>query len=171
MKTQLSQLQQKQTFLKILIFTLVTVIVWVGLTLFRTQRETGISPELLKMAEALNPNINEEVISQIEQKRAFSPEELSDFPVYSIVTSKTGEESIVVFTASDRSRRVLETGTGTNAPATPNQDTAPGIPTETQPTENGGTVSVEPANPQQPIDVIPPDQAPPETGPVPPPGT
>jgi hypothetical protein len=48
MKSQLNQLQKKQTLLRIFIFTLVTVIIWVGLTLFRTQQETGIRPELIK---------------------------------------------------------------------------------------------------------------------------
>lgn len=125
MKTQLSTLQRNQTFLKILIFTLVTVIIWVGMTLFRTQRSTEISPELIRLSEPLNPNINLAVIERIEQKRSFTPEELADFPIYSLFVSRTGEEQMVVFNASDRAKR----------PA--------GAPPETPPLDSGATESEE----------------------------
>lgn len=130
MKTQLAQLQQKQTFLKIFIFTLVTVIIWIALTLFSTQQRTSITPQLLKMADALNPNINESVLVEIEQKRAFSPEELNDFPIYTIMTNKQGEQELVVFSAADRSRRPVTEGTSA-PPATENQaPTEPTTPVE-----------------------------------------
>jgi hypothetical protein len=126
MKTQFSSLQHKQTLLKIMIFTLVTVIIWVGLTLFRTQRETGITPKQQLLAEPLNPNINMSVLERLEQKRYYTPEELADFPIYSLVVTKAGEEQLVVFSAADRSQRPatgLETiptgGQGEQAPAPP----------------------------------------------------
>ena len=109
MKTQLSHLQQKQTFLKIFIFTFVTVMIWVGLTLFRTQQRPGITPLQQKMAEPLNPNINAEVFDLVEQKKFYSPEELTDFPIYALVTVKGGEKELVVFSASDRSQKFAET--------------------------------------------------------------
>jgi len=109
MKSQLSQLQKKQTLLKILIFTLVTVIVWVGLSLFRTQQETGIRPALVTKAEALNPNINVEVIDQIQQKTEYSDGDLNDFPIYSLFTTKSGEEQMVVFSAIDKTKRNVST--------------------------------------------------------------
>lgn len=128
MKTQLTSLQRNQTFLKILIFTLVTVIIWVGMTLFSTQRSTEISPELIKLSEPLNPNINLTVIEQVEQKRSFSPEELADFPIYSLSISKTGEEQLVIFNASDRSKRPLS-----GTPETEQQN--PEEPTPVEPSE------------------------------------
>lgn len=143
MKTQLAQLQQKQTFLKILIFTLVTVMVWVGLTLFRTQQRTGITPELLKMAEALNPNINEAVLSEIEQKRAYSPEELNDFPIYSITTDRTGEQQLVVFSASDRQRRQVQENVSQPTEQPQSQP-------ETQQTQGGSSISIESAQQETP---------------------
>lgn len=160
MKTQLSSLQHKQTFLRIMIFTLVTVMIWVGITLFSTQRETGIKPELLILAESLNPNINTQVIERVEQKRYFSPEELADFPIYTYVVSRTGEESIVVVNAGDRSTDGSNQAGSTNV-ITGEQPPAPGIPTDTAP----GTQT--------------PDQTPGEAGPQlpstdnqgPPPGT
>jgi hypothetical protein len=133
MKTQLSSLQHKQTFLRIMIFTLVTVMIWVGITLFGTQRETGIKPELLVLAEPLNPNINTQVIERVEQKRYFSPEELADFPIYTFVVSKTGEESIVVVNAGDRTTGSTEPAGQVNSNPT-EQPAAPGIPTGANPT-------------------------------------
>lgn len=148
MKSQLSQLQKKQTLLKIFIFTLVTVFVWVGLSLFRTQQQTGIKPELIDKSEALNPNINTEVIDQIEQKRAFSDLELADFPIYSIVTTKSGEQQLVVFSAADKSRRTVVIDSNASQPPA-NSDTPVETPAnQGTPTQGGGTVTVERASPQ-----------------------
>jgi len=117
MKTQMSALHRSQTFLRILIFTLVTAIIWVGLSLFRTQEETGISPKLLKLAEPLNPNINIDVLSRIEQKRGFTEQELSDFPIYSISTDKSGGEQVVVFTAGDKVKKAVQTESASSSAA------------------------------------------------------
>ncbi len=107
MQTRISSLQHKQTLLRIMIFTLVTVIIWVGLTLFRTQRQTGISATQQQLAEPLNPNIDINVLNRLEQKRYYSPEELADFPVYSVIVTKSGEEQTVVFSAADHSLRTV----------------------------------------------------------------
>jgi hypothetical protein len=145
MKTQLTSLQRNQTFLKILIFTLVTVIIWVGMTLFRTQRSSEISPELIRLSEPLNPNINLTVVERVEQKRSFSPEELADFPVYSLFVSKTGEEQLVIFSASDRSKRPLN-----GTPETPQQN--PEAPTPVEPGEGESQGAVEQQQPEdQPV--------------------
>ncbi len=158
MKSQLSQLQKKQTLLRIFIFTLVTIIVWVGVTLLRTQRETGIRPELNRKAEALNPNVSAETLDQIEQKRAFSDAELSDFPIYSIVTLKTGEQQLVVFSASDKARREVTLEGSTQQPATSLPPGTSGA------TDQGPTSPVEST-----VTVEHPSSVPPDASPAPPP--
>lgn len=95
MALSLSDLRQKQAFLKVLIFSLVTVIIWVGFSIFRSQNKTAISPELLQLAVPLNPNINAETLNSIKAKKKFTQEEIAIFPIYRIVISATGEESIV----------------------------------------------------------------------------
>lgn len=93
---EIGSLQRRQHLLYILLFSFVTVIIWIGVSLIGSQRRTGIDPTLLQLATPLNPTINNEIISQIEQKRAYSDEELSNFPIYRIVTNQTnGGESIV----------------------------------------------------------------------------
>lgn len=104
MKNQLSSLQHRQTILKIMIFTLVTAVIWVGLTLFRTQQKTEISPELQKLAIPLNPNLNLGALTRIEAKKEYTEQDLSDFPVYSLVIDRGTGEKVVVFNASDKSR-------------------------------------------------------------------
>ncbi len=95
MPVTLDTLKHKQWMLRILVFTLVTVMVWMGLSLFRSQQRTIISEDLQKLAIPLNPNIDVSVIERIEQKRAFTPEELTGFPIYRVIKTPTGEEQIV----------------------------------------------------------------------------
>lgn len=94
MAMNLGNLQQKQTLLRILVFTLVTVVIWVALTIFRSQQKTGIAPELLKLAEPLNPNIDVSVIERIEQKKAYSEADLQNFTILKIIRNQEGEDQI-----------------------------------------------------------------------------
>ena len=87
-------LQQKQGFLRLLVFSLVTVMIWVGVSLFLSQQQTGISPELQALAKPLNPNIHLEVINQIQQKRAFSDADLQNFQILHVIHKSDGSESI-----------------------------------------------------------------------------
>jgi hypothetical protein len=88
-------LKHKQWFLRILIFSLVTAMIWVGVSLFRSQQKTAISDELQKLSQPLNPNIDTETLSRIEAKKSYSAEELRDFPVYRVIRLKNGEEKVV----------------------------------------------------------------------------
>ena len=107
MRSSLSQLKQKQTIVRILVFSLVTVMIWVGFSLFRSQRKTVISPDLQQLALPLNPNLDLETVSRIEQKRSFQPDELSNFPVYRLVRDQSGKEQLV--TTQERQRLPLDT--------------------------------------------------------------
>ena len=93
-KTTLQSLNNQQTFLRLLIFSFVTVVLWVGFSIFSSQQKPQISEELQKMAVPLNPNLNLEVVSRIEQKKSYSDEELSNFTIFTVVQDKTGAQSI-----------------------------------------------------------------------------
>lgn len=77
-----------------MIFTLVTAMIWVGVSLFRSQQRTGIPIELQNLAKPLNPNINTQVIERIEKKRGYSPSELANFPVYRLIRLKNGQDVV-----------------------------------------------------------------------------
>lgn len=85
---ELKTLRYKQQLLAILIFSLVCVGLWVLASLARSQQTTKIDPELQRLARPLNPNINETVLQQLEQKRRFTDSELSSFPIYKILDSE-----------------------------------------------------------------------------------
>lgn len=94
MPRSLDNLHQRQVFMRLLIFSLITAMVWVFFSLFRTQQQTQIPPELLKLAEPLNPTIDTSAINMIEQRRGFSPQELQTFPIYRIARDTNGNESV-----------------------------------------------------------------------------
>ena len=96
----LSNLKQNQYILYILIFTLVTIVVWVGLNLVRSQKTSQISPELKKLAEPLNPNLNPKILDELQLKRDYTDSELRDFPVYSLIVEKNGSTRVVTLEES-----------------------------------------------------------------------
>ncbi len=90
------KLKQQQQLLAILIFGLVAVIFWIAVTIFTSQRRQSISAELQQLAKPLTPSIDETVLNRIEDKRAYSQEELAAFPIYRLVQSQAGGGEIVV---------------------------------------------------------------------------
>lgn len=92
----INQLKQQQHLLQIGIFTLVTVVVWIGLSLFRSQSKTQVDTTLQKLALPLTPSIDAEVIDRLEQKKLFTEAELSGFPIYKFLDTKSGTEQRVV---------------------------------------------------------------------------
>ncbi len=124
MKSRLSSLQHSQTLLRIFVFSFFTVIVWIGFTLFQSQQQTGISPELQQMAVPLNPNIDTQVINRIQQKHFYTDDELSNFPVFRVVVDQGGVEHIVTTPATADNGQVAQT-TPAAPTATPSASTGP----------------------------------------------
>ena len=79
-----------------MLFTLVTVVVWLVISIVTSQRQSGIDAQLKNLAKPLNPNLNIEVINRLEQKQTFSPDQLRDFPIYKIIKTKDGKQEQVV---------------------------------------------------------------------------
>ena len=92
----IAQLRQRQRLLQILIFSLITIIIWMTFSLFRSQKKTVISAEQTRLAQPLNPTIKTEVLEKLQQKKIFSESELSVFPIYKILISKDGRQSEIV---------------------------------------------------------------------------
>jgi len=98
MKTEkkLTGLRFKQQALYVMIFSFVTVVVWIGGSLFSSQKRTGVSPELLELAKPLNPTINTSLLEEIEARKSYTDEELKYFQVYKIIKSKDGRIQQIV---------------------------------------------------------------------------
>lgn len=89
---QLANLRQRQEILAILIFSLVTIMLWVALELVSSQQRSSISAELQRLALPLTPTIQTQVIDELEQKRHYGDNELLSFPIYRILTAKERDQ-------------------------------------------------------------------------------
>jgi hypothetical protein len=92
----LSGLRFKQQALYLMIFSFVTVTIWIGGSLFSSQKRTGISPDLLDLAKPLNPTINTGLLEEIEARKSYTDEELKYFQVYKVIKSKDGRIQQIV---------------------------------------------------------------------------
>lgn len=95
-KRRINQLRQKQSLLYIMVFSLATVMVWVAISLVTSQKKTGISPELQKLALPLTPTLNQETLQKVERRTLFTESELARFPIYKLVTAANGVDERVV---------------------------------------------------------------------------
>lgn len=124
--SKISQLRQRQRLLQILIFSLITITIWVTFSLFRSQKKTIISSEQKKLAEPLNPTIKVEVLQKLLGKKAYSEAELSGFPIYKILVSKDGKQSEVV-TIDTKATELIPAKSPTPTPS-PSSPTNAGSP-------------------------------------------
>lgn len=74
----------------------VLIIFWVGGSLLSSQNKSEISAELRKLALPLNPNIDVQVLSVIQNKRVYNDSSLSNFPIYMVIRSDDGKTQQVV---------------------------------------------------------------------------
>ncbi len=91
-----SKLKQNQKLLAILILFFVCTIAWTVASLFSSQTTSNISPKLLKISKPLNPVLDVEVLSKLEQKRLYTEEDLVDFPIYKIIITDSGRGERIV---------------------------------------------------------------------------
>lgn len=81
-----SILKHRQQLLAIMLFSLMAIVVWVGAGLLSSQESTSISPQLQQASLPLNPSINVEILGEIEQQTPYDPSQLTNFPIYTLLT-------------------------------------------------------------------------------------
>jgi cell division protein FtsL len=52
-------------FLIIIIFTFITVLIWVAVDIVHSQQKTQITPEIQTLLEPVNPNLDKELINDL----------------------------------------------------------------------------------------------------------
>lgn len=98
----LQHLKSRQRYLQLGVFFLMTIMIWVGFSLFHSQRTSSISPELTKLALPLTPTINQAVLESLEAKQTYTDQELSGFTIYKTVRlSDSRTEAIVPLAVSE----------------------------------------------------------------------
>ncbi len=133
----LINLKQRQRVLQILVFSLITIMVWVGLSLFQSQKKSAIDAELKTLAKPLNPNIDIETVTNLESKKYFEEFQLRAFPIYKIIISPDGKtESKVTIDVEEETLKPSLSPRTTVAPSP-----TPAIAPTSQPaSESGNTL-------------------------------
>lgn len=98
---QLSNLKQKKQLMVILVFLFVVVIAWTTVGLFSSQHKVAISKDLREISKPLTPTLNEKTLVKLEAKRFFDDQELKDFPIFKVVSTKDGKISKLVEISSE----------------------------------------------------------------------
>ena len=109
---QLEKIKHKKKLLMILVFALVSVLVWIVVGIFSAQTKMGISPALTVMAKPLTPTLKGAVLETIEQKEYYSSNQLEDFPIFAIIENEEGTGFSVVDVVNNRINTVIGAGSG-----------------------------------------------------------
>jgi len=112
----LRTLRRKQNFLYVMLFSLVTIGIWLGFSIFLSQKRSPIEPELIELSLPLNPNINLSVLESLSQKRTYSQDELKNFTIYTLITDQKTRQKVLV-TLSEYQRRQEEEARSQLAPS------------------------------------------------------
>ena len=185
---QFESIKNQKTLMVGLLFLLVIVVFWIGLSMFGSQTKFAVSKEMRDLAKPLTPTLKESSLTRIEQKRQLSSSELEGFTIYKIIEDKSlGGSGVRVV---DISYELPEEGLSYGSLPTPRQgglsnylqanpgfDTAPTPEASTQeqtpppdsnPTQPTGQPSDQPATQIEPATSPAPDTvAPTEANPTP----
>lgn len=99
---QLANLKQKKQLMIILLFLFVVVITWTMVSLLSSQKKISISKDLRELAKPLTPTLTETTLEKLEAKRFYSEEELLEFPIFKVISSKDGKVSRLVEISSEK---------------------------------------------------------------------
>lgn len=86
---QFESIKNQKTLMVGLLFLLVIVVFWIGLSMFGSQTKFAVSKEMRDLAKPLTPTLKESSLTRIEQKRQLNPSELEGFTIYKIIEDKS----------------------------------------------------------------------------------
>lgn len=95
-QSDIKKMRKNKQFLAILILLFIGLFFWVIVSLVTSQTSEKISPELTKLSAPLTPALDIATLEQIEQKRAYTPQELSQFTIYKVLTTRDGRSQRIV---------------------------------------------------------------------------
>lgn len=92
----LEALRNRQMLFRIFIFTLVTVVFWIGFSIFFSQQKTKVAIDTQKHTEPLNPNINQEVLKELATRKSYTDQELIEFPIYDRIVDEDSLSRLII---------------------------------------------------------------------------
>lgn len=78
----LNQLRQEKQLMTILVFFFLAVASWIIVDIFVLEKKHQVSSEMIKASQPLVPNLDQEVLSSIGEKRLFEDDELKEFSIF-----------------------------------------------------------------------------------------
>jgi len=85
------RLRQETKLLWALILALVAVLFWILVSILSPKKQQVISPELRKLAEPLNPSLNQEVLNSLLARTYYEDEELETFSIFALIETEIGQ--------------------------------------------------------------------------------
>lgn len=127
---ELNKLRTSQQILTILVLLFICMVFWIIVSLFSSQNSSKITPDMTEKAAQFSPTLSTQVMDGLQNKRVFTDEELSNFPIY-----------VIQKDTNDQTERIVELKSGQPAPGTTTtqQPVATPSPTTTPTSETGNT--------------------------------
>ncbi len=89
-------LRTREALLRVLIFTMVTVLFWIGFSIFFSQQKTKVKVDTQKHTLPLNPNIDAKTVDELATRKTYTEQELSGFPIYDRIVGEDKVSHLVI---------------------------------------------------------------------------
>lgn len=145
---ELQQLKHKQYLMYLLIFSLVTIVIWVGISLIVSQNTEQVDPELTVLSSSLNPNIDTSALDTLSAKTPYDSQLMQNFPIYMFIVRQVGQPAeLTTLQAEKQQSAATPTPTPTPEP-TPTLTPETVVLPDTLNPEPESTASSTPTTPQ-----------------------
>ena len=93
---QLQKLKRNKIYLTISIFFVLILVIWVIFSITLSNVREQVDPKIIALTKPFSPVLDKEVFELINQKHAYSEEELSLFPIYKIIFNKQKRSEMLI---------------------------------------------------------------------------
>jgi hypothetical protein len=93
---ELKKLKAGRQYMMMAVLGLAGLVVWMIAEVFTVYQKSPITADLRESAIPLTPVLDEVALREIQQRRAYSDEELADFTIYRVLQSDANQGSEVV---------------------------------------------------------------------------
>ena len=135
--TDLKRLQRNRIYLVMMVLLLVGALIWVMTTILRVEDSSEVTQKAIQHSTPLNPNLETDVFTTVENKRYLPEAELEAFPINRLIKDRSGNYVVIPFDTPKDEVEALITGT---AP-TPRPTVAPVISAPTTPASGSSTTN------------------------------
>ena len=88
---QLNQLKTDRKKLALLILALVVIVLWIGVSLFSSQKTVQLDKEIVQLSKPLVPHLDQQVFEELKNKKSYSDDDLRNFKIYRLRQLEEGD--------------------------------------------------------------------------------